>query len=75
MWGALMPVVHLFAISPEKGAETTIYLAMSPAVEGVTGTYFVKKQPVKSSPASFDEAAQRRLWDASEQLVQQVVQV
>jgi retinol dehydrogenase-12 len=75
MWGALMPVVQLFAISPEKGAETTIHLAMSPAVEGVTGKYFVKKQPARSSAPSYDEAAQRRLWDASEQLVRQVVQV
>ena len=75
MWGALMPLAHLFAISPEKGAETTIHLAMSPEVEGVTGKYFVKKQPVKSSAVSYDVAAQRRLWDVSEQFVQQVVKV
>jgi NAD(P)-dependent dehydrogenase (short-subunit alcohol dehydrogenase family) len=73
--GVLMPLAHLFAISPEKGAETSIYLAASPEVEGVTGKYFVKKQPVKSAPASYDVAAQRRLWDVSEQLVQQVVKV
>jgi len=73
MWGALMPVLQLFAISPEKGAETTIHLAMSPEVQGVTGKYFVKKQPAKSSAASYDEAAQRRLWDVSEQLVRQVL--
>lgn len=73
IWGAIMPLVQMFAITPEKGAETTIYLAGSPAVEGVTGKYFVKQQPVKSSGASYDQAAQRRLWDMSEQLVQQVV--
>jgi NAD(P)-dependent dehydrogenase (short-subunit alcohol dehydrogenase family) len=69
MWGVLMPIAHLFALSPERGAETSIYLAASPEVEGVTGRYFDKKQPVKSSAASYDVAAQRRLWEASEQLV------
>ncbi len=45
-------------------------------VKNITaGKYFVKKQPVKSSGASYDQAAQRRLWDMSEQLVQQVVKV
>lgn len=75
IWSAIMPLAQMFAISPEKGAETTIYLATSGEVEGVTGKYFVKKQPVKSSGASYDQAAQRRLWDMSEQLVQQVVKV
>jgi NAD(P)-dependent dehydrogenase (short-subunit alcohol dehydrogenase family) len=72
LWGALMPVVQLFAISPEKGAETTIHLAVSPEVAGITGKYFVKRQPVQSSAASNDVGAQRRLWEMSEQLVQQV---
>lgn len=75
IWSAIMPLAQMFAISPEKGAETTIYLASSPEVEAVTGKYFVKRQPVKSSAASYDQAAQRRLWDMSEQLVQQVVKV
>jgi NAD(P)-dependent dehydrogenase (short-subunit alcohol dehydrogenase family) len=75
IWGAVMPLAHLFAISPEKGAETTIHLAVSSEVEGVTGKYFVKKQPVRSAAASYDEAAQRRLWEVSEQLVQQTVKV
>lgn len=73
MWGMIMPVVQLFAISPEKGAETTIFLASSPEVQGVTGQYFDKKRAVKSSVASYDTAAQRRLWDVSEQLIQQAV--
>ena len=70
MWNMFMPVVQLFAISPQRGAETSIHLAASPAVEGVTGQYFDKKRAVASSPASHDIAAQRRLWDVSEQLVQ-----
>lgn len=69
MWNMFMPVVQLFAISPQRGAETSIHLAASPAVEGVTGQYFDKKRAVASSPASHDIAAQRRLWEVSEQLV------
>jgi NAD(P)-dependent dehydrogenase (short-subunit alcohol dehydrogenase family) len=58
-----------FSISPEKGADTIVYLASSPEVEGVTGQYFYKRQLTKTSPYASDEAAQRRLWEISEQLV------
>ncbi|HEX9013221.1 MAG TPA: SDR family oxidoreductase [Anaerolineaceae bacterium] len=57
-----------FEVSPEEGAQTSIYAASSPEVEGVTGKYFVKCKPVPSSPESYDEAAQRRLWEISAQL-------
>lgn len=55
-------------ISSERGAETSIYLASSPEVEGVSGQYFVKCKPARSSAASYDEAAQRHLWDLCEEL-------
>ena len=71
VWNMFMPVVQLFAISPQRGAETSLYLAASPAVEGVTGQYFDKRRPVKSSPASYDVATQRRLWEVSEELVRE----
>jgi NAD(P)-dependent dehydrogenase (short-subunit alcohol dehydrogenase family) len=61
-----------FAISPEKGARTTIYLSSSPEVDGVTGDYFSKCKPVTPSAAARDDAAARRLWDVSEQLVASV---
>ena len=73
VWNMFMPVVQLFAISPQRGAETSLYLAASPAVEGVTGQYFDKRRPVKSSPASYDVATQRRLWEVSEELVRAAV--
>jgi NAD(P)-dependent dehydrogenase (short-subunit alcohol dehydrogenase family) len=60
---------RLFGISPEQGAETIIYLASSPEVEGVTGKYFVKKKATRSSPESYDEAVAKRLWEVSEQLI------
>ncbi|MBA3533258.1 MAG: SDR family oxidoreductase [Ardenticatenales bacterium] len=64
----VMPIVHLFAINETQGSETSIYLASSPDVEGVTGKYFVKKKATPSTKGSYDEAAARRLWGMSEQL-------
>lgn len=63
-----MSMVRPFFMSPEKGAQTSIYLASSPEVEGVTGRYFVRCRPRTPSKAARDEAAARRLWDVSEQL-------
>jgi len=63
-----MSIFHRFSIPPEEGADTVVYLASSPEVAGVTGKYFVKRQPVPSSPASYDEAAQKRLWEISAQM-------
>ncbi len=59
---------ELFAITPEEGARTTIYLATSPEVEGRTGLYFVKQKPAASSPESLDDATARKLWDVSAKL-------
>lgn len=65
---AMYRAVRVFFQSPEKGAETSIYLATSPAVDGVSGKYFIKKRPVDSSPESYDEAIARRLWEVSTHL-------
>ena len=56
-------------ISPEEGAKTSIYLASSPEIEGITGKYFVKSIPVRSAPISYDETLQRQLWLESAKLV------
>jgi NAD(P)-dependent dehydrogenase (short-subunit alcohol dehydrogenase family) len=55
--------------SPEKGAETVIYLASSPEVEGITGKYFKDKKAVPSSKLSMDVENARRLWDVSKEMV------
>ena len=55
-------------LSPEKGAATSIYLASSPEVEGVTGKYCGACRETPSSPASYDEASQKRLWEVSEEM-------
>ncbi len=54
--------IFLFGISPEQGARTSIYLASSPDVEGVTGKYFVKSVPRQSAPLTHDESLQHKLW-------------
>ncbi|MFO7633717.1 MAG: SDR family oxidoreductase [Caldilinea sp.] len=69
LMGMLMPLVQWFAIRPDKGAETSIHLAASPAVDGVTGKYFSDRKEKDSSQVSYDVAAQNRLWELSEQLV------
>lgn len=71
-FGAMGPVIkaiiNLGGVKVEEGAETSIYLATSPDVDGVSGKYFVRKRAVKSSQASYDEEAARRLWVVSERL-------
>lgn len=64
----IMGLIQTFALSPEQGAETSVYLASSPEVKGITGKYWSKKKAVKSSSASYDQSAQERLWRLSEQL-------
>ena len=68
MIGRLFPVVRLFFISPEKGADTIIYLASSRVVADTTGAYFVKRKIKEPSQAARDDAAAKRLWEASEAL-------
>ncbi len=67
LYNLAMVLLRPFAISPEKGAETSVYLASSPEVEGVTEKYFVKQEPVQSSKASYDQGAARQLWEISEE--------
>ena len=64
--GFLFAVGAPFMASPARGAATTIYLASSPDVEGVTGRYFRRRRPARSSSASNDPDAARRLWELSE---------
>jgi NAD(P)-dependent dehydrogenase (short-subunit alcohol dehydrogenase family) len=65
----LVKVIGSFGTSPEKGAKTSIYLACSPEVGGVTGKYFVKSIPRRSAAISYDESLQRQLWEQSAKLV------
>ena len=66
--GLFVWLAQFTALSPEQGAETLIHLATSPDAARVTGMYFVKKQPVGSSTASYDATAAQRLWQLSAEL-------
>jgi NAD(P)-dependent dehydrogenase (short-subunit alcohol dehydrogenase family) len=55
--------------TPEQGAQTTIHLASSPEVAGISGRYFSNQKPASSSARSHDRAAQARLWELSRELV------
>src|SRR3990170_70761 len=66
-WGTKV-AQKLAGRTPEEGARTVIYLASSPAVEGVSGKYFIDEKAVASSPASYDETIAKRLWEVSEQM-------
>jgi NAD(P)-dependent dehydrogenase (short-subunit alcohol dehydrogenase family) len=72
--GALGAVVtniifSFLGISPEEGAQTTLYLATSPDVVEVSGKYFVKSVPKRSAAISYDESLQEVLWNESAKLV------
>jgi NAD(P)-dependent dehydrogenase (short-subunit alcohol dehydrogenase family) len=67
-----LKIASPFFLSPEKGARTSVYLASSPEVEGVTGRYFFKCKPRQPNRAARDVAAAARLWEVSEQLVAEV---
>ena len=66
-WG--IKVARPFMAGPAKGAETSVYLASAPEVEGVTGQFFAKCRPKTPSKAARDDAAAARLWELSEQMV------
>jgi retinol dehydrogenase 14 len=68
MWKVFLPLIRPFLKTPQKGAATSIYLASSPEVEGVTGTYFADSKPKTSSPSSYDTTAAARLWQISADL-------
>ncbi|MFX0021272.1 MAG: SDR family oxidoreductase [Candidatus Hermodarchaeota archaeon] len=57
-----------FFKSPEEGAQTSIYLASSPDVEGITGKYFINKEPRESSEETYKKEDAERLWAICEEL-------
>jgi retinol dehydrogenase-14 len=69
LWRVLLPIVRPLLKSPQKGAATSIYLASSPEVEGVSGKYFINSKARASQKASYDTAAAARLWQISSELV------
>jgi NAD(P)-dependent dehydrogenase (short-subunit alcohol dehydrogenase family) len=57
-----------FLRTPGQGADTVVYLASSPDVEGATGGYYIKRKLSAPSAAAQDQATARRLWEISAEL-------
>jgi len=65
----LVKVARPFLLTNEEGARTSVHVAASPEVEGVSGKYFAKCHPVRSNAVSYDEASQRKLWSLSLEMI------
>jgi NAD(P)-dependent dehydrogenase (short-subunit alcohol dehydrogenase family) len=61
-----MTMLRPVARSPEKGAETLVWLATSPDVANVTGVYFFDQEQRLPNPAAQDRGTATRLWEISE---------
>ena len=62
-------IARPFMRSPERGADTVVWAASAPELDGVTGGYFHDRRPKRSSKRSLDETTAKRLWQVSEELV------
>jgi NAD(P)-dependent dehydrogenase (short-subunit alcohol dehydrogenase family) len=74
IWRTNFPVIgpylkrfmELFSLTPQQGADTVIFLASSPQVEGLSGKYFVRRKAEKSSRLSYDPRLAQKLWEFCE---------
>lgn len=68
MFSVVVRVAKRFALSPQQGADTLVYLASSPEVANVTGDYFCKRRPISPSKEAQDDAKAQRLWEETAKL-------
>ena len=61
MFGMMKP----FQLSPKEGAETSVYVATTPEIEGLTGKCFEKKQEIETSEESYNVDLQQQLWEST----------
>lgn len=64
-------IAHMLAgnlVGPVEGAKTSLYVATAPEIKAVSGKYYADQKEVRSSTASYDEEAAKRLWDVSMKL-------
>lgn len=61
-----------FFKTPAQGAVTSVFLATSPDVAGITGKYFVNKKARRSAKATYDVTLQDRLWEMSQNMINQL---
>jgi NAD(P)-dependent dehydrogenase (short-subunit alcohol dehydrogenase family) len=70
--GKVVRLFTPFMRTPEKGADTIIWLASSPEVEGITGKYFVDRKKRATNPESDDTTVAARLWEISERMCRSI---
>ena len=68
MYRLVFPLARPFLKTPAQGAATSIYLASSRLVEGISGQYYVNCKPKATGKASYDKEAALRLWEVSAEL-------
>jgi NAD(P)-dependent dehydrogenase (short-subunit alcohol dehydrogenase family) len=68
-WKWFFSLAKPFLVTPEKGAQTSIYLASSKEIESATGLYWDNKRPVQPSAAALDQTSQKHLWLESERIL------
>jgi NAD(P)-dependent dehydrogenase (short-subunit alcohol dehydrogenase family) len=71
--GVVFKVLKIFAITPEEGAKTPVYLASSAEIANVTGQYFYKCKVTQPTKDALDDAAAEWLWTQSERLAAPVL--
>lgn len=69
LFAPLVAVMRPFMRSPERGADTVVYLASAPEVAGISGQYFADRRAKRTHATSYDPEATRRLWHLSAELV------
>jgi NAD(P)-dependent dehydrogenase (short-subunit alcohol dehydrogenase family) len=67
------PFARMIVMTEAEGAETSLYVATAPELDGVTGRYFDRGREAKPSRASTDEEAARRLWECSQEMIDAVI--
>ncbi|MEZ4828936.1 MAG: hypothetical protein R3C61_22020 [Bacteroidia bacterium] len=60
----------MFGISPEKGARTSVYVAISPQVENITGKYFDKEKVARPSEKYYSPENEKRVWDYCQKVIE-----
>ena len=64
------PLKHLVLVSPDKGADTLVWLANStPGVDWESGAFYAKRKESKTNPQAGDRVLAGQLWDLSAELV------
>jgi NAD(P)-dependent dehydrogenase (short-subunit alcohol dehydrogenase family) len=75
LFNRLVTVGAPFLLSPDRGARTTLHVATSPSLRGVTGRYFASRRERAPARAARDDDTALRLWQISEALTQPTTRI